>query len=660
MLQSENKEMQAVNKKMGRRGFDPYIKVILYGGFMLDCNFKEISVLNMLLENTYVENEKIMEMFGISLRTVQIEIAALNDKLKHNGKSNVRIHNQRGKGYYLEYPNEDRVWIHELKRSCYGYLDLSLNRLLGQKERVQHIIRCLLSSADGVKAEELAGRLNVSIATLNKDMRTVRKYLLLYQIQIVSIPYHGMKVTGEELAIRSCLIDFCDIYNYSEQNIFLFHCLKEYRIAMEDIRENIIRVKQVLDETGYRLPDNGFNRLVLYLAVLPLRTGCGQRKIQDFPPQMIESKEYSVAQRILGEGREPVEYCYLAVFLLSSRELFEAGSAADYEKIVPEGLDTYNRVMKFLKDSIYLDMAPYKEVSDHLLLFFYKWQLRNQFGIVELEFPYSIKCRTNRMISSQALAIYIYNELPGQRTDEIQDVMYYELIILIYNLVYSIRNQYDPTNIILINEMGKAADPTIIRRLKLNMEELNVHFHSHYLYEAGELDYSKYDYIFLPEGMKFKPDHFPIPTYQYDFFNKISYDLWAKVIAKKRKVGAILNYMESPVIVPLECGKENLAETIGEYFWWENIAPGYTKLGFHKLMHSAFYHTDYVAEEKKKYINIFTGNGGSRQYYIFRLSQEILLNEAAVKEIHFILLDLKKGLVEVKNGDSELRHYLDG
>ncbi len=41
---------------------------------MLDCSFKEISVLNMLLENSYVENEKIMEMFDISQRTVQIEI----------------------------------------------------------------------------------------------------------------------------------------------------------------------------------------------------------------------------------------------------------------------------------------------------------------------------------------------------------------------------------------------------------------------------------------------------------------------------------------------------------------------------------------------------------------------------------------------------------
>jgi len=76
-------------------------------------------------------------------------------------------------------------------------------------------------------------------------------------------------------------------------------------------------------------------------------------------------------------------------------------------------------------------------------------------------------------------------------------------------------------------------------------------------------------------------------------------------------------------------------------------------------MHSAFYHTDYVAREKKKYINIFIGTEVCRQYYIFRLPKEILLSEVPVKEIHFILLDLRKGLVEIKNGDSELRHYLD-
>lgn len=627
---------------------------------MLDCNFKEISVLNMLLENSYVENEKIMEMFDISLRTVQIEIASLNDKLKQYGRANVRIRNQRGKGYFLEYPTEDRGWIHELRCSCCGYLNLSLNRLLGHKERVQHIIRRLVSSVNGIKAEDLADMLNVSPATLNKDMRAVRKYLLLYQIQIVSIPYHGMKVTGEELSIRSCLMDFCDIYNDLEQNIFLFRCLKEYGIAMEDIRQNIARLKQVLDETGYRVPDTGFKRLVLYLTILPLRSGSGQMKVQDFPPHLEELKEFSVGQKVLGEGKEPAEYYYMAVFLLSNRELFEDGACESYEKVVPEGVETYKKVMNFLKDSIFLDLTPYKEVSDHLLLFFYKWQLRNQFGIVELEFPYSIKCRTNRMISSQALANYIYNELPGHRTDEIQDMMYYELIILIYNLVYRIRNQYEPTNVILINEIGKSAVPTVIRRLGLNVDDLNIHFHSHYLYETEGLDYSKYDYVFLPEGMKFKPDHFPIPTYHYDFFSKVSYDLWAKVIAKKRKVGAILNYMGSPDMVRLDCGKENLAETIAEHFWREIIAFGYTKLQFCKLIHSAIYHTDYVAEEKKKYITIFTGTEPRQQYYIFFLPQDILLNGAAVKEIHFILLDLRKGLVEVKNGDSELRHYIDG
>lgn len=628
------------------------------GLLMLDCNFKEISVLNMLLENSYVENETIMEMFDISLRTVQIEIASLNNKLKQNGKLNVRIRNQRGKGYFLEYPAGDKVWIDELKRSCCGYLDLSLNRLLGRKERVQHIIRCLLSSSVSVKSEELAGTLNVSIATLNKDMRAVRKYLLLYQIQIISIPYHGMKVVGEELAIRSCLIDFCDVYSYSEQNLFLFHCLKEYGISMKDVRGHIARLNQVLNETGYRVPDTGFNRLVLYLAVLPLRSGSEQMNPQSFPPQLQGLQEFSVAQKILGDGQKLSEYYLLAVFLMANRELFEDGAVESYGKIVPEGLESYQRVMRLLKDRIFIDISSYQEVSSRLLLFFYKWQLRNRFGIVELEYPCSIKCRANRMISSQALANYIYNELPGQRTDEIQDMMYYELIILIYNLVYHIRNQYEPTNIILINEMGRAADPTVIKRLGLNEEELNVHFHSHYLYEAENLDYSGYDYVFLPVGMKFAPDNFPIPIYQYDFFNKVSYDIWTKMIAKKRKVGAVLNYMASPDIIPLDCGKENLAETIAEYFWSENLAPGYTKLGFYKLMHSAVYHTNYMAKEKKKYINIFTGTEPGRQYYIFRLHQEILLNEAPVKEIHFILLDLRKGLVEVKNGDSELRHYL--
>lgn len=237
---------------------------------MLDCNFKEISILNMLLENSHVENKKIMEMFDISLRTVQTEIASLNNKLIQSGRTGIRIRNQKGKGYFLEYHLEDSSWVDELRRSCYGYLNFSLNRLLGRKERIQHIIRRLVSSINGIKAEELSGMLHISIAILNKDMRIVRKYLLLYQIQIVSIPYYGMKVVGEELAIRSCLVDFCDFHNDLQQNIFVFHCLKEYGITMENIRQNSARLERIFDETGYQVSDTGFRRQVCYLSILPL------------------------------------------------------------------------------------------------------------------------------------------------------------------------------------------------------------------------------------------------------------------------------------------------------------------------------------------------------------------------------------------------------
>lgn len=627
---------------------------------MLNFNVKEISILNMLLKQEYVEVETIMQTFDISLRTAQSEINMINEMLKNEGKHSVQIYNQRGKGYFLGYPFEELTWIEKLKKECYDYLNLSIFRRLGKRERVPHIIRLLLSSAGGIKAEDLADLLNISIATLNKDMRTVRKCLLMYGIEIISIPYYGMKAAGKEMAIHSCIIDFCDIHNFSSESIFTRHSLKEYGITMADINQNSANLRKVLLENSYTLSDTGFNRVTLYLTTLHLRINVQNKQCQDFPEHLKELQEYKIAKKMLGENQKDEAYSYLAIFLLGNRDLYEIDAAVSLEKIVPEGKALCQKVLESLKRRISLDISPYHDIKEYILLYFYKWTLRKRFFMTEMEVPMSIIKAAEKMISSSALAVYIYEEASVYLENGSKDIMFYELILTIYNSLYHIRNQYEPTNIILVNEVGKLSQDITINRMGLNNGMLNVHFYVYYLYQLADLDYSKYDYVFLPDGMKFSPENIPIPVYQYRFFEKFASDLWAKLIARKRKIGAVLKYMENPEIVTLDCSQEDAADKITAYF----LSEGRLNLNsdtkyFENLMKSCIYFTNYVTGNRDKYINIFSESKIKQHYFIFKLTNPVIINDRKVERIHIVVLDLSKGVVEIKNGDSELRHYIE-
>lgn len=79
-----------------------------------------------------------------------------------------------------------------------------------------------------LKGDDIANNLNVSLATINKDMRRVRDFLQSYGIVLHSAPYYGMILRGKEQAIRSCMMDLLDVYSDSEEPLFFESGLEKY------------------------------------------------------------------------------------------------------------------------------------------------------------------------------------------------------------------------------------------------------------------------------------------------------------------------------------------------------------------------------------------------------------------------------------------------
>ncbi|MDR5612553.1 MAG: helix-turn-helix domain-containing protein [Arsenophonus sp.] len=56
-----------------------------------------------------------------------------------------------------------------------------------------------------VKLDDIAEKWFISRGTIQQDMSIVREYLHKHDIQIEGIPHQGIKLSGNEWAIRTCI-----------------------------------------------------------------------------------------------------------------------------------------------------------------------------------------------------------------------------------------------------------------------------------------------------------------------------------------------------------------------------------------------------------------------------------------------------------------------
>lgn len=271
-------------------------------------------------------------------------------------------------------------------------MNLSLNERFGEELRFTYICRRFLLESNFIKMEDLAEELNVSVPSVNNDMRLVRKNLRLYGITIQSTPYYGMKLVGEEMAIRSCMLDFFNLYDFSGESLFKQDSLEQYQFSMNQILTVQKRVQQSLNQGEYILTDSGFKRVVLYLLIAPMRSW-SQLTFSFSEEEIVKIKslkEYCFAQEIAWQGIEDFELLGLTIFILGNSEVYNLAECRMLDEIVPETRSLFATVWKGMEEKIQIRLTDYPEIHDYLLQFFYKLSIRRKYHIFESEVPRSI------------------------------------------------------------------------------------------------------------------------------------------------------------------------------------------------------------------------------------------------------------------------------
>ena len=151
-----------------------------------------------MLQNETLPQDELAQRLSVSTRTVRADITALNALLTRHGAQFVL---SRGNGYQLRIDDS----------ASYQTLQMQQPHVLRiprtSQERVHYLIVRFLTSAFSIKLEDLADEWFVSRATLQNDMAEVRDRLRRYQLVLETRPRHGMKLFGNEMAIRACLTD---------------------------------------------------------------------------------------------------------------------------------------------------------------------------------------------------------------------------------------------------------------------------------------------------------------------------------------------------------------------------------------------------------------------------------------------------------------------
>ncbi len=212
---------------------------------------QRLAQLFMMLQNETLPQDELAQRLSVSTRTVRADITALNALLEHHGAQFILV---RGSGYQLKIDDATRYQILQAARPR------ALRIPRSGPERVYYLVVRFLTSAFSLKLEDLADEWFVSRATLQNDMTEVREWFSRYRLTLETRPRHGMKLFGNEMALRACLTDL--LFELAQQNAhnpliteealnpgvpealatLLHDCFSRYHIRLTDEGDLFIRL----------------------------------------------------------------------------------------------------------------------------------------------------------------------------------------------------------------------------------------------------------------------------------------------------------------------------------------------------------------------------------------------------------------------------------
>ena len=308
---------------------------------MIETRMKQIFDY-LTLDYDYHTSKEIGKEMELSSKTIRKEIDLLNSIIKEKGAI---IESKPGVGFIFKIKDDDKFKLF-LKNDWYKYAYYQQED--GDKNlRYENILRMFLFSNSYIKQHELAEIFNVSESQINKDIPYVRQILQSYGISLISRPYYGMKIEGDEKDIRLA------IKNEIGEDPLLFEEDKN--------RELFKEIQEVIEDMDfgedYYMPYVNFKNLVIhiYISILRIR----QKKYiilsKDLEKNIISSKEFKIANKIVQKLQEKLkleipnqELTYITMHLIAKNTITDQEKLSnEILKISQDIIDEIYKVSKY-------------------------------------------------------------------------------------------------------------------------------------------------------------------------------------------------------------------------------------------------------------------------------------------------------------------------
>ena len=624
---------------------------------MLNLTYREIDLLNLFLNNDLLTISELKNKSGISARTLNTEFEQINKALRNNGHD-VKIINQRAKGYLLDYSLAESDWLKLLKENCSEYLNLKFNYLFRNKLRIAKICRFLCASPNYIKIDQLARKLNFSTATIKKDMRDVKNFFSIYNLKVKSVPYYGMKVVGKTGAVRSCLIDLFDIYSFEQKDALLpEYAFTEYGVTKTELLNKSQTLLQLVHEYDFPLTDNGFKQVTKYLLIYKLRPDISLKIDHNFKVELMHNKAFIIAAKLIKNSIKE-ELC-LAIFLLINSEIDQLPDLNKLKTWSQQVQVQVEQVCAVLKEQLSLCINKGSDIASYIYRSFFIRYLKKKYDFVCFNLELATEKVARQIFASSSLTVALYNSCADYNKKELNDSLFNDIVLGLYSKIHQKQNSYFPTNFLVVNDYGKSASEHLIG--KLNLNKYNANYTFVYSYELENIDYSKYDYLLVSSKTKPGYKNINIPKITFSFFSDdgLRMALWQRILSTKRTIGSIANYFKRPVIIKIDALKGKIQDIVANHLIKQLGIPQTHKNNFVSYVEALILNEGYHAYPYNMYLTLLGPHKIKKRYFVLKFKRPVYINCHKIFSLQIIILDPSKGLLEIKNGDSELQQYFN-
>lgn len=220
-------------------------------------------------DESKVTCKALSKMTNVSERTIRGDISALNSILEGQGAT-IRI--KRNEGYYIDILdlNKYQQYLAENTQEIMEDNEIPNSPI----ERNKYILRYIVYNNDYIKLEDLADKLFISKTTILNDIKKIKSILSKYNLNLISKPYYGIKINGNELSIRKCISE--NIINRDFENYILGITDEEIEI-FKDIDLKKLQEIVLRNVHGYNIEfsDFGLKNFIIHLAIVISRLKSG-------------------------------------------------------------------------------------------------------------------------------------------------------------------------------------------------------------------------------------------------------------------------------------------------------------------------------------------------------------------------------------------------